>query len=120
MIILIVSCVILVLGIYLDNRFCGYKECVGFILTLVFGTVLFISIISISMERINFYNRKVSYYAFTETLDSMRKKEDSIENAAIQLKISDWNEYLAKKKYWNNTLLDIWIPDEIEHLNFIK
>jgi len=53
------------------------------------------------------------------TLDNMRQKE-SIENAAIQIEIAKWNQWIAGKKYWNDTLFDIWIPDEIETIEFIR
>lgn len=42
--------------------------------------------------------------------------KDAIENAAMQMDIAKQNRWLANAQYWNETILDIWIPNEVMKL----
>lgn len=93
-----------------------------------FGAALFISsvllVVSLIMLPINYYNVKAeiqSYYALKDTIEVSRENGNSeIERAALVQKIADNNTRLANLKYWNGTILDIFIPDEIENLDPLK
>lgn len=54
------------------------------------------------------------------SVETSRLKSDRYENASLQLKAIDANTWLAKTKYENSGLLDIWISDEVEKLTPIK
>lgn len=59
------------------------------------------------------------YYSIKNTLETARKTE-SIENATIQLKIIQVNEWLASTQYYNSTAFGLWIPNEIDDLEILK
>ena len=86
----------------------------------IVSIVIFISGIStIPISRMEYQANIREYAALETTLQEMRKKE-SIENTAIQLKVAECNQWLARSKYWNNSVWDLWIPNEIENINPIK
>jgi hypothetical protein len=48
------------------------------------------------------------------------RENNDVERTAIYLKVMEYNEGLATTKYWNNTIFDIWTPDELANLPFIE
>ena len=54
--------------------------------------------------------------AFQETIDFARENGRPLESAALQIKIAQANEQIAGWQYWNGTLFDAWIPDEVMDL----
>jgi hypothetical protein len=116
--VLIILVVICIIGIIFSGL--NYKDDFVWIFGLIiFGTLLFVWSSSIPVGRYKCNSNLKQLQAFEMTLDNMRQKE-SIENAAIQIEIAKWNQWIAGKKYWNDTLFDIWIPDEIETIEFIR
>jgi hypothetical protein len=83
------------------------------------GVLLLVCVSTIPIKRLEFKATIKKLQAFEMTLNNMRQKE-SIENAAIQMEVAKWNQWIAGKKYWKDTLFDIWFPDEIETIEFIK
>lgn len=71
----------------------------------------------------NYYVCKADILAFEETrltYNRTRENDENIEIAAIQLDIADNNRWLRRQQYWNETIFDIAIPDEIMKLEVIK
>jgi amino acid transporter len=95
----------------------------GFALTLsfVFSTA---TIIALILLPILYYDGKAEikrYYALKQTIEDSRKNELSdIERAALTKKIVEYNADLASVKYWNDTIFDIYIPDELAKLDYLK
>lgn len=54
------------------------------------------------------------------TVESARNNGIDLENAAIQHKIIESNQWLAKEQYYKTTIWGWWIPDEIDNLKPIK
>jgi len=60
------------------------------------------------------------YYATKTTIEKAREKENFIETAALTKEILAINTRLAKVKYWNDTVFDIWTKDEYAELEFLE
>ena len=54
------------------------------------------------------------------TVNKSRNNISPIETAAIQLKIAEMNEWLVKIQYWNETIFELYIPDEVNNLEIIQ
>jgi hypothetical protein len=93
----------------------------AFWLSFLFSTV---TIIALILLPISYYNGKAEikrYYALKQTIEDSRKKEISdIERAALTKEIAEYNADLASVKYWNDTIFDIYIPDELAELDYLK
>lgn len=55
-----------------------------------------------------------------EAIRASRVREDPIEGAAWRMKAAEVNAEIAKGRYYNQTVFDIWIPDQIESVEPIK
>lgn len=61
------------------------------------------------------------YYALKESYESSRSEKISeFERATIAQKIAEYNADIASVKYWNGTIFDIFIPDELAELDPLK
>ena len=72
---------------------------------------------------INYYETKESIYGFTataSTLEMARKQGNVLENAALQQKIIEQNQWLAKAQYYKTTMWSIWVPKDVNKLQPIK
>jgi hypothetical protein len=119
MIILVSLIFLMVVCVFWNANTKMYDDTLSILCIIIVGVLLLICSISIPVERCGFNSNIKKLQAFEMTLDNMRQKE-SIENAAIQMEVAKWNQWIAGKKYWNDTLFDIWIPDEIKTIEFIK
>ena len=90
------------------------------VLFMVFAIIGgFVLIVSLAGLPIDYYGTKVEieqFNALKSTIEKSRDQGRTIENAAFMMKIASANQWLAKKQYWNNTIFDIYIPDEVEKL----
>lgn len=121
MIILITATIILILGIWLISiGNWDWKELVGTVLTIGSGTVLFISLIALPMNRMETFASIAQYRSVESTIQQTRDDNNQLENVALQHKVIDCNKWLASQLYWNSTVFDIWIPDEILELKPIR
>ena len=85
------------------------------------GAILMcVALITLPVHRATVAASIASFEARRATIDAMRESGDGTELAASVLSMSDANAWLAKAKYWNNTLFDIWTPDAIESVEPIK
>lgn len=98
-----------------DGSFWGF-------MILTFGCVLlFISIIALPVGHMETKSKILTFQAVEYTLNNSRISTlPEIERAAIQNQVIEVNKWLASIKYYNTTMLDIWIPDEVDELQPIK
>ena len=117
-----------VLGL-LFIMFIGYVLCtkfekvdiVGIVLIAISVFILAGFLMGIPVVRLDENSKIKAYYAFEETLEMARSSEiGEVERASLTVKIAEWNEYIAKIQYQNDTVLDWWIPDEAMELAPIK
>lgn len=87
---------------------------------LVGSAILVISLICIPLLRMDTTSDIQKFNAIQMTIDNARINNAKYETAAFQIKISEANQWLASTKYWNDSIFDIWIPDIIEDLQYIK
>jgi len=61
------------------------------------------------------------YHALKESYEESRSQDLSeYERATIAQKIAEYNADIASKRYWNDTIFDIYIPDELAELEYLK
>lgn len=94
-------------------------------LFFILGWVLIaIGIFSLILQPLFYYIHKseiVSFETLVETLETARLKgHDNIENTNITLTISQYNSWLKRIQWANNTIFDWYIPDKIMELELIK
>lgn len=61
-----------------------------------------------------------AYEATMISVENAREYGNQFELAAIQHRIVDLNRWLAVYKYWNGTIFDCYIPDEVDELEYLK
>lgn len=94
----------------------------GPILTIIAAVLLAIFALCHSLE---YYSQVSNIEAFKQVKKSIevaREQGDitEYERAALQNKIIDWNSWLVRKQYWNNSMWDMFIPDEVMNLEPLK
>lgn len=118
MMIFLVLVFLFVAGLYLGNK---YPYSLWSVVSLAVGAILAILLI---MLPICYYSDLAwieKYHAFKVTVEEARKSNISeIERAAILQDIAEWNQDIANVKYWNKTIFDIYIPDEVESLEMLE
>ncbi|MGG1659538.1 hypothetical protein [Brevibacillus sp. NRS-1366] len=118
MIILISLSLLLGLGMYLLYK--GIEE-IGFVTSIISGVLLLVAIIALPISYFSELASIERYKVIKTTIEESRGKEISdIERAAITNTIIDVNKYIASSKYWNETIFDIYIPDELTELEYLK
>ncbi len=119
MIILKILLVGLVLGILTRGYF--KWEFIGDVLIGICSILLIIVAITIPL---NIQTTKAdiqSYYVLKNTIEEARNNNFSeLERAGLVNRIIENNIALAKYQYYNNTIWDLWIPDEIMDLEPLK
>lgn len=103
----------------------GYKRLDGSfgwcLISAASGVFLFFALV---MWPVSYYGTKsgiVQYHALVETIEQSRQSEISdIERAALTIKIFEANMQIASCQYWNKTIFDIYIPDEVMELKMLK
>jgi hypothetical protein len=116
MTILIVLALLTIAGFWILKN---YSEVLGATLMAISAAPLLAFLLMLPLQRMEIYGQIQQFKSVEATAKVMRDKPN-IENAAFQLKIAEMNQWLADNKYWNSTVFDIFIPDEIEKLEPIK
>lgn len=93
---------------------------IGIILIVVPGIFLVICLISLIVNPIEVKSDINKFLATETTIEQARKTGVDIENAAIQHKIIESNQWLAEKQYYNSTIFGLWIPDKVDNLKPIR
>ena len=112
---------ILILGIVLflcTNQYSVYNTISA--VAIIYGAVSCLIIgISLPFNHLDINSEIQEFKSVKASITEARSKLD-IESAAIYVKIIDANKWLTKKQYWNSTVFDLWIPDEVDELKLIK
>ena len=121
MIIFIGLTVLFVLGIALmcesqDER----TGIIGIFLTVFPGIFLIIALVSLVTNPIEVKGDINKFLATKATIEIARKAGVDVENMAIQHKVIESNQWLAKQQYYNSTIFGLWVPDEIDKLKPIR
>lgn len=96
-------------------------EALGIVLSVFFGAAFFIAAVTIPSSHYRFHKSVAKLEAFKQTVEASRKANPTdIERVAIMQQITEWNQQIAGAKYDNKGIWDLWIPDEIEEIEFIK
>lgn len=84
---------------------------------LISGIILIVALVILPIYRTGVHGEIAQFNSIKESLAS---SDGEIESTAIRLKAVEANAWLADRKYWNDTLLEIYIPDEIMALEPIQ
>jgi hypothetical protein len=94
---------------------------IWFLAEIISGLALIVFLIILPLNRIDHYDQIQKYNAIKMTIEESRKENVSdIERAALINKIADVNKDIASTRYWNDTIFDIYIPDEAAKLEYLK
>jgi hypothetical protein len=117
------SVILLITGILLANysNGDGFLFPVSFIVSILSGGALLFILIGWPANYFTNLDGIQQYYATQQTIEQARVKGiDSIERAALTQKVIETNQWLASTQYWNKTIFDRAVPDEIETLKPLK
>lgn len=118
LIIFAVLFILLFLGIYFIKK---EWEVIGGVLIMVSSVLLLIALIMFPLKRFIINEEIEQYRAVKLTIDNSRGLINSdIERAALTNQIIETNKWLSALKYGNETMLDIFIPDEVMELEYLK
>lgn len=92
----------------------------GSLMIFVGGAMLLLSATIFPLAHLDIKSQIMEYQAVKATLIEARKDNANIENAAMQLKIIEINQWIASVQFYNKTIFEIWIPDEVNELEFLK
>ena len=99
------------------NYFNMYEDLV--ILVGFVGGCFVASLIAVPVNHTFEHSNIAQYHSVKATIEQARTSE-SIEKAALALKIAETNEWLARVQYWNETTWGIYVPDEVMELEFLR
>lgn len=91
----------------------------GSIFTTVGIVISLAMILSIPLTHLG-YNGNIAAFHQTRKTVNISRKTQALENAALTQKIIESNQWLRRNKYWNNHAFDIYIPDKIDTVTYIR
>jgi membrane-associated phospholipid phosphatase len=99
------------LGCILLYRFDPYGEGGSWAVAgaILFGIALLLMAVTVPLNRMQWHARM----AQAEAVRDSRQGGEAIEGAAWRAKVAEVNAMLAGGRYYNSTVFDIWIPDEV-------
>lgn len=116
--------ILMVLGIFISEKLNDTYSIWGYmaasIIGIVSGIILLISLIVLPVNRQSVYSTIKQYEAIEDTIKTARENGNEIENAALTQSIISVNYTITNMKHWNETIFDVFIPDEIEELKTLK
>ena len=117
--VLLVLAGLMVAGLYLAE---GHKyDIPGTLMALVCGMVLVGALIVMPVQYYVEVSNIQAYHATKATVAISREQDMAyIERAALTQKIIDTNTWLARVQYWDQTIFDPYIPDEVMELESLK
>ena len=84
----------------------------------VFGMLgVIFSSIGLLVWPLNYYCTvgNIQYFnAVKETTEEGRAGEHVLEGVTFRIEIAEWNGWLRRQQYWNDTIWDPFIPDEVD------
>jgi len=120
MIILTILLVALLIGYFLNKHSSCVFEDAGIMLMAFAVILLVVYLVTLPLVRIDINSQIAEYKSVESTLNQAREDNNQLENVALQHKIIEKNEWLAGQVYWNSTLFDLCIPDEILELKPLR
>lgn len=90
---------------------------------IISSTLLVILVISMILWPISYMvelNNIEEFKAVEKTLPIIRDTTSEFENFRLNEEIIEQNKWLATAQYWNKTIFDTWIPDEVDNLKPLK
>lgn len=120
MLIFIISALLLIAGIICLNK--NDMSLTGTLLITIGGFGLAVALITLPVINSSVKSEIREYYAIQSTVEVARNSESisDIERAALTTKIIEANQWVVTQQYWNGTIFDIWIPDEVMELELLK
>ena len=98
-----------------------WADTLGFFMTVIGGLLLAAALLLVALNRAGTHSEIAQYEAIRTTIEVARAEGvDPLERAATQVRVIEANAWLAGKQYWNGTILDIWIPDEVDTIEPIR
>jgi hypothetical protein len=82
--------------------------------------LLFIAIISLPIYRMATHEKIIRFESVRTSFEESRSRPDNVERYTRIDQIVNYNAWLAGAQYYNKTVFDIWIPDDIENIKSIK
>jgi len=95
-------------------------EIPSIVIGITAGILLLAALMGLPLCRLDVYADIEQFGAVKNTVENARFRGDDFENATLQHKVIEANAWLAKTKYYNTTIFEIWIPDEVNDLSPIK
>ena len=95
-------------------------EIIGGIITIAGMMFLFVALIGIPPKNYRYHNDIQIFKSVELSINNARINNIGLENAALQLQVIEANKWLASAQYWNSTIFDIYVPDEVDDLKQIK
>lgn len=86
---------------------------VSLLIAVMISVILLIILLFIGVAQMEYRATNQQYHAFVNTLDTMRQNETSIENAAIQKDIANWNQRIASTQYYQR-IFPLFIPGLVQ------
>lgn len=116
----IIAGLALVISFVLALFFEDFAE-IGILISVIALLVLTVSFFVLWINHETASGKIAQYEIIKETIEVSRKNEISdIERATLTQKIIEVNQDIAGYKHWNETSWDIYIPDELTELEYLK
>lgn len=122
MLLLLIFTITFILGLFLLNKFDKIGlEIFGFGITVIGGTGLLILLIILTVNHATANNVINNYNTVKNTIAEARDNSNSVfERSALTTEILQINRSIASDKYYNEGILDIFIPDKVAELELLK
>jgi hypothetical protein len=110
---LVLTVLLIVLEVIYSNEIFG--PCGFFV-----GVVLLIFLITIPINRQSTFASIAQFKATATSLEMARKQGNVMENAALQQKVIEQNQWLAEAQFYNSSFWSLWTPAAVNNLSPIK
>ena len=89
---------------------------------LFLSIVLVVGIVGLPIQYYSTIGKIAEFKSIQQTLNTARENKtiSPFELAALQTKAVEGNMWLAGIQYWNSTILEWYIPDEVDNLQPIQ
>lgn len=109
---------LLVAGIWIDKKSRRWDG-TGFGMAAIAGLLLVISLVVWMQVYIEAVTNIERHYALKEAIENMEGMSE-LERARVIVGVAELNEFFRKKKFWNETMFDPYIPDKVMELEPLK
>ena len=122
MIILIVLGVLTLIGFAIMGFTDNYDDAhfAGGLVATIAGVILLLALVAIPLTKLEIHAGIQQVEAVRLTVEAARENGATLESAAIQIKVAEMNEWIARIQYYRTTVFDIWYPTEIDALKPIR